>query len=154
MCKALMVAVASVAMLAFQTANAIEYNEPQAAQRFPGKGWFLQSGTDHGVEYKSYLEHKRLLVATDAIYYVGVERIETDERGKPGKISWEFRARCAVRPDLTGKVPIGIYTSSKDIGQTEQFTQVDPKAADAPDNASRGWYGLWWAACKGVAKSF
>ena len=75
--KALMLAVASVAALNFQPAHAIEYNELQPVQRFPGNGWLVQSGTDHGVEFKSYLESKRLLVAPDAIYYVGTVRIET-----------------------------------------------------------------------------
>jgi hypothetical protein len=152
--KAFILAVASVATLNFQTASAIEYNEPQPVQRFPGNGWFIQSGIDHGVEFRSYLESKRLLVAPDAIYYVGVERIETVERGTTGKITWDYRARCAVRPDLAGKVPVGVYTSSKDISPAEQFTEVDPKAATAPDNASRGWYNLWWAACRGAAKKF
>jgi hypothetical protein len=151
--KALIVVVTTVLALHFQAAKAIEYNEPQPAQRFPGNGWLLESGVDHGVDFKSYLESKRLLVAADAIYYVGVERVET-LGGAPGKIIWQFRARCAVRPDLIGKLPIGIYTVSKDMGQTEQFTEVDPKASEAPNSASRGWYGLWWAACKGVAKKF
>ena len=129
-------------------------NEPQAVQRFEGSGLLIGSGNDHGTEFKAFLETKRLLVAPDAIYYVGVERVETVEQGTPGKANWDFRARCAVRPDLAGNLPIGIYTSSPEIHPAEQFTEVNPKAAAAPDNASRGWYGLWWAACRGAVKNF
>jgi len=138
----------------FKGASAIEYNEPQPVQRFGGSGWLIGSGNDHGIEFKSFLETKRLLIAPDAIYYVGVERIETVEQGTPGKISWDFRARCAVRPDLLGKLPTGIYSSSRVINPAEQFTEVNPKAVAAPDNASRGWYALWWAACRGTVKNF
>jgi len=134
--------------------HAIEYNEPQPPQKFAGSGWLIDSGNDHGVEFKSFLESKRLVVAPDAIYYAGSNRIETTEQGTPGKINWDFRARCAVRPDLVGKMPVGIYTSSKGIHPTEQFTEVNPTASSAPDNASRGWYTLWWAACKGAARKF
>jgi hypothetical protein len=138
------------AVLQLSTAYGIEYNEPQAAQKFPGNGWLINSGNDHGVEFKSFLETKRLLVAPDAIYYTGVLRVETVEQGAPGRLRWNFRARCAVRPDMQGKISLGIYTSQEK--QAEQFTEV--KSGDAPDNASRGWYTLWWAACKGVVKIF
>jgi hypothetical protein len=135
-------------------ARAIDYNEPQSAQRFGGNGWLIDSGNDHGTTFKAFVETKSLLVAPDAIYYAGVERIETVEQGTPGKIHWHFRARCAVRPDLVGNMPIGIYTSSPEISPTEQFREVNPKAGTAPDMASRGWYNLWWAACRGAVKKF
>jgi hypothetical protein len=134
-------------------AQAIEYNEPQPVQKFPGSGLLISSGNDHGVEFKAFLETKRLLVAPDAIYYVAVERVETTEQGTPGKINWDIRARCAVRPDLAGKLAIGVYSSSR-ISSTEQFTEVDPKASEVPNNASRGWYAVWWAACRGTVKKF
>jgi hypothetical protein len=138
------------ATLHLNTAYGIEYNEPQTVQKFPGNGWLISSGNDHGVDFKSFLETRRLLVAPDAIYYIGVERVETVEQGTPGNLKWNFRARCAVRPDMHGKIPLGLYSSQEN--QTEQFTEV--KSGDAPDNASRGWYTLWWAACKGVVKKF
>ena len=135
-------------------APAIDYNEPQLVQKFGSNGWLINSGNDHGVEFKAFLDTKRLLIAPDAIYYVGTERIETVEQGTPAKINWDFRARCAVRPDLVTKMPIGIYSSSREINPAEQFTEVNPKTAAAPDNASRGWYALWWAVCRGAVKKF
>jgi hypothetical protein len=146
---------AALALIASQVgvAQAIDYNEPQPVQRFGGNGWLISSGNDHGTTFKAFLETKSLLVAPDALYYVGVERVETVEQGTPANIHWHFRARCAVRPDLAG-IPIGIYTSSPEIHPAEQFTEVNPKAAAAPDNASRGWYNLWWAACRGAVRKF
>jgi hypothetical protein len=134
-------------------AFAIEYNEPQPIQKFPGTGLLIDSGSDHGVEFKTFLENKRLMIAPDAIYYNGVERTETIEQGTSGKISWNIRARCAVRPDLASKLQIGLYSSSS-IAPGEQFTEVDPKASAVPDNASRGWYSTWWAICKGSVRKF
>jgi hypothetical protein len=134
-------------------AQAIEYNEPQPVQKFPGKGLLIDSGSDHGVEFKTFLQTKRLLVAPDAIYYLGVERVETREPGAPDQIVWNLRARCAVRPGLVEKLPVGLYYQSG-ILPTEQFTEVDPKATEAPDNASRGWYTTWWAVCTGAMKRF
>lgn len=139
-----------VATLHLSAAYGIDYNEPQPVQKFPGNGWLINSGNDHGVDFKSFLETKRLLVAPDAIYYTGIQRVETIEQGTPGTFKWNFRARCAVRPDMQGKIPVGIYSSQEN--QAEQFTEV--KSGDAPNNASRGRYTLWWAACKGVAKKF
>ena len=123
---------------------------PSAVQKLPGNGWLINSGNDHGVEFKSFLETKRLVAAPEASYYTGVLRIETVEQGTPGVSRWNYRARCAVRPDMQGKMPIGIYSSQGSQG--EQFTEI--KFEQPPDNASRSWYVLWWAACKGVVKNF
>jgi len=139
-----------VTILHVNIAHSIDYNEPQPIQKFPGNGWLIDSGNDHGVEFKSFLETKRLLVAPDAIYYTGVERVETVEQGTSGILKWNFRARCAVRPDIQGKAPIGTYASQEN--QPEQFVAIT--SAQPPNNASRSWYVLWWAACKGVAKKF
>jgi hypothetical protein len=139
-----------VATLHLSAAYSIEYNEPEPVQKFSGNGWLINSGNDHGIDFKSFLETKRLLVTPDAIYYTGIQRVETIERGTPSNLKWNFRARCAVRPDMPGKIPVGIYSSQEN--ETEQFTEV--KSGNAPNNASRGWYTLWWAACKGVAKKF
>ena len=153
--KARTITVVSVFIIAqVSVASAIEYNEPQLVQRFGGNGLLIGSGSDHGIEFKAFLETKRLLIAPDAIYYVGVERIETVEQGTPAKINWDFRARCAVRPDLVGKMPTGIYSSSREMSPAEQFTEINPNAIAAPNNASRGWYALWWAACRGAVKKF
>ena len=129
-------------------------NEPQPVQRFEGNGWLIASGNDHGTEFKAYLETKKLLVTPNAIYYVGAERVETVEQGTPGKAHWDFSARCAVSPDFVRNMPVGIYASSPEMSPTEQFIEVNPKAATAPNTASRGWYALWWAACWGVVKKF
>jgi hypothetical protein len=138
------------ATLHLSAAYSIEYNEPQPVQKLPGNGWLINSGNDHGVEFKTFLETKRLLVTPDAIYYTGTERTETVEQGTPGDLNWNFRARCAVRPDMRSTIPIGIYASQEN--QPEQFTEMT--SAQPPNNASRSWYVLWWAACKGVIKKF
>jgi hypothetical protein len=153
MLRHMMISICALLWLQAGAAQAIEYNEPQPVQKFPGRGLLIDSGSDHGVDFKTFLETRRLLVAPDAIYYVGVERVETKEPGAPDHIVWNLRARCAVRPDLAGKLQVGLYYQSR-ILPTEQFTEVDPDATEAPDNASRGWYATWWTICRGAVKKF
>ena len=127
----------------------LRHNDPQRYD-FGAAGWLYDSGNDHGVEFKSFLMNKRLVATREATYYVGVERTETVVQGTRGSLLWSFRARCAARSHLRGSMPLGIYSSMPN--QPEQFTLVT--GPQPPDNASRGWYSLWWAVCQGVPKKF
>jgi hypothetical protein len=137
-------------LLLGKAAWAIEYNEPGAVQKFGQKGWLIEAGNDHGIRFRAYLETKQLLVAEDGIYYIGSERVEGIDGEPNGTIRWSYRARCAVRPDLKGKIAVGIYVSGG-ADDSERFTEI---ANSDPANAERGWYGLWWAACRNIIKKF
>jgi hypothetical protein len=133
------------------TAHAIEYNYPEPPQKYPGKGWLIDSGNDHRIHFKAYVEDKELFVTEEAIYYLGWERVEGADN-PAGVIHWRFMATCAVRPDLKGKVPLGIAVHQTE-GDPEQFTPIDPMDEHI-SNASRGWHRLWWAVCRDKLKDF
>jgi hypothetical protein len=141
--------------LAALEAKAIDYNVPEPEQRFGGKGWLTQTGNDHGIHFKAYLETKRLIIAEDGIYYEGTQRVEGVDGDPHGYLRWRYRARCAVPPSKKSTVPVGIWAwDAKSNFRADNFIEVDPRSDEASSNASRGWYNLWWAVCRGQAKSF
>jgi hypothetical protein len=153
------VSISALIFVSLSAANApaIEYNLAEPEQRFAGKGWLIDSGNDHGVVFKTYLESKQLIINEDGIYYRGTDRVEGVDGAPRGTIRWHYLARCAVPPSKIATVPIGLWVSDKHVVEPasglEPFMEVDLKDA-APSNAMKGWYSLWWAVCRNQARSF
>lgn len=45
----------------FATSYALDYNVPGQVQHFGRIGWLIDSGSDHWIAYKAYLETRQLL---------------------------------------------------------------------------------------------
>jgi hypothetical protein len=126
----------------------LEYDRPDVVQKYPGKGWLLDSSSRRGLHTRTYLESKQLLVSQDGIYYMGTALIEGAD-APPGKIRWHYLARCSVRPDLRNTIPVGISYNMTE--SDEQFTQFDENAVSS---ANAGWLQLWWAICRNQRRQF
>ena len=139
-----------VALVISQTkpVYSIEYEKLEPAIKYPGKGWLIQSGNDHGLHFHAYLQSKALMVTSDAIYYHGEELVEGADDPK-GYIRWYFRTVCAV-PDTPTSEQLGIYFNKGDP-KTETFIPFKPNEVS---NIVRGWYALWWAVCKNELRNF
>ena len=138
-------------LLTNSTLSAIEYGQPGPVERFGKNGWLIEQGSDHGVAFRSYLVSKQLLIAEGEINYVGVMRVEGRAINPRGVIIWNYKARCAVRPDLAKAIPLGLYYAEQnEVLREEQFSEL----GESPSNADRGWHVLWWAVCKNTLKRF
>ena len=142
-------------MLSSADVEAIEYNVPEPEQHFAGKGWLIDSGSDHGIIFKTYLESKQLIVKEDGLYYRGTDRVEGIDGAPQGMIRWHYLTRCVVPPGMTTTVPIGLWISDthEPNSGTDNFLEMDLHNP-TPPNVLRGWYNLWWAVCRNELRTF
>jgi len=143
-------------LLGTASTRAIDYDVPEPEQRFGGSGWLIASGSDHGIRFKTYLESKQLIIKDDGIYYRGTQRVEGIDGNPHGIIRWHYLARCAVPPSRQTAVKIGLWVSNSATelsNNSENFMEIDLQDV-TPSNVMKGWYSLWWSACRNQARSF
>jgi hypothetical protein len=144
MAKAAIIGIAVV--LVGATAGVLGVKLPGLEERFGPQGWLIGESSPQSVLHRTYLLTRQRLVGVDGMYFVGDTRIDRD-RDVP--IRARYEARCYVWPGLGSLIPVG----TRDLahgpnGGYRPFNDKEYFRVDA------GYMEIWWALCRGEARSF